>query len=115
MSKKDKNKGSGGYIYSTDPGFNFNESESFDQSIPPNQQDLRVMLDKKNRSGKAVTLITGYLGKEDDLITLGKHLKTKCGSGGTVKDGEILIQGDFRQKILQILLSEGYKAKQSGG
>ena len=115
MSKKDKQTKSGGYIYSTDPGFNFHDPEPEEQVIPPNQQDLRIMLDKKNRSGKAVTLITGYLGKEDDLITLGKFLKTKCGSGGTVKDGEILIQGDFRQKILKLLLEEGYKAKQSGG
>jgi len=115
MSKKDKNKVSGGYIYSTDPGFNFNEPEPEELSIPPNQQDLRVMLDKKNRGGKAVTLVTGYLGKEDDLETLGKFLKTKCGSGGTVKDGEIIIQGDFRQKILQLLSAGGYKAKQSGG
>jgi translation initiation factor 1 len=115
MSKKDKKSSSGGYIYSTDPAFNFRESEPEEQKIPPNQQDLRVMLDKKNRSGKAVTLVTGFLGKEDDLISLGKYLKTKCGSGGTVKDGEILIQGDFRQKILQLLLAEGYKAKQSGG
>ena len=115
MSKKDKNNRSGGYIYSTDPTFTFNEPEPEEQLIPHNQQDLRVMLDKKNRSGKAVTLITGYLGKEDDLITLGKYLKTKCGSGGTVKDGEILIQGDFRQKIIQLLLADGYKAKQAGG
>jgi translation initiation factor 1 len=115
MSKKDKNTGAGGFIYSTDPRFNFNEPEPEEQSILPKQQDLRVMLDKKNRSGKAVTLITGFLGKDEDLASLGKMLKTKCGTGGTVKDGEILIQGDFRQKILQILISDGYKAKQSGG
>jgi translation initiation factor 1 len=115
MNKKEKNKGTGGFIYSTDPRFNFNEPDPQEESIPPKQQDLRVMLDKKNRSGKAVTLITGFLGKDDDLESLGKLLKTKCGSGGTVKDGEILIQGDFRQKILQILLSSGYKAKQAGG
>ena len=115
MSKKEKNKETCGYVYSTDPRFNFNEPEPEEQRIPPKQQDLRVMLDKKNRSGKAVTLISGFLGKDEDLIILGKFLKTKCGTGGTVKDGEILIQGDFTQKILQILISEGYKAKQSGG
>ena len=115
MSKKGKNNPEGGFIYSTDPRFNFNDPDPVDESIPPNQQDLRVMLDKKNRSGKAVTLITGYLGKDEDLETLGKLLKSKCGTGGTVKDGEILIQGDFRQKILQLLKDQGYKAKQSGG
>ena len=115
MNKKEKNKGVGGFFYSTDPRFNFNDPEPDEERIPPKQQDLRVMLDKKNRSGKSVTLITGFLGKEDDLISLGKFLKTKCGTGGSVKDGEIIIQGDFRQKILQILISEGYKAKQSGG
>jgi translation initiation factor 1 len=115
MSKKRKNDDAGGFIYSTDPRFNFNEPEPEEQIIPPKQQDLRVMLDKKNRSGKAVTLITGFLGKDEDLISLGKFLKAKCGTGGTVKDGEILIQGDFRQKIMQMLISEGYKVKQSGG
>jgi translation initiation factor 1 len=115
MSKPKKNQDLGGFIYSTDPGFSNNEPEPEEESIPPNQQDLRVLLDKKNRSGKLVTLITGYIGRDDDLINLGKFLKTKCGTGGTVKDGEILIQGDFRQKVLQILISEGYKAKQSGG
>ena len=115
MSKKENNKGIGGYIFSTDPRFNFDEPEPEELSIPPKQQNLRVMLDKKNRAGKAVTLISGFLGKDDDLISLGKFLKTKCGTGGSVKDGEILIQGDFRQKIIQILLSEGYKAKQAGG
>jgi translation initiation factor 1 len=115
MSKKGRNKVTGGFIYSTNPDFNYNDADPAEESIPHNQQDLRVMLDKKNRSGKAVTLITGFLGNEEDLNTLGKFLKSKCGTGGTVKDGEILIQGDFRQKILQMLIAEGYKAKQSGG
>ncbi|OFY96098.1 MAG: SUI1 family translation initiation factor, partial [Bacteroidetes bacterium RIFOXYB2_FULL_35_7] len=99
----------------TNPDFKYvsGETESA-TTLPPQQQNLRVMLDKKNRAGKAVTLITNFIGTEDDLVALGKMLKTKCGVGGTVKEGDIIIQGDFRDKILQILLSNGYKAKKSG-
>lgn len=105
-----------GIVYSTNPDFQYTDNQSSDAStLPPRLQDLRVMLDKKQRKGKSVTLITGFFGREEDLKELGKLLKTKCGVGGTVKDGEIMIQGDFRDKILQILLSEGYKAKKAGG
>lgn len=114
MSKKNKNIE--GVVYSTNPDFEYqhNQEEEF-ETLNNEKQDLRVMLDKKQRAGKAVTLITGFIGKEADLQVLGKNLKTKCGVGGTVKDGEIMIQGDFRDKILQILLQAGYKAKKAGG
>jgi len=105
-----------GVVFSTNPDFSYqNNKEDESDTLPPNRQDLRVTLDKKQRAGKSVTLITGFIGKENDLKELGKLLKTKCGVGGTVKDGEILIQGDFRAKILDILKKSGYKAKQSGG
>lgn len=106
----------GGIMYSTDPSFNYEqEQDSTEENIANNQQDLRVTLDRKNRGGKAVTLITGYRGSPADLETLAKMLKTKCGVGGGAKDGEIIIQGDFRDKVMVILQKEGFKVKKSGG
>lgn len=113
MAKEWKNRL--GIVYSTNSDFEYDkEDQAEPETLPVNQQKLIVQLDKKNRKGKAVTLISGFTGSADDLGTLGKLLKTKCGVGGTVKDGEILIQGDFRDKVVQILASEGYKAKKSG-
>jgi len=106
---------SSGIVYSTNKDFKFHTEKVVVSTPPPQQQDLRVMLDKKHRGGKSVTLITGFRGNENDLKELGKVLKTKCGVGGTVKDGEILIQGDFRDKIMNLLTEEGYKVKKSGG
>ncbi|PSR52185.1 translation initiation factor [Adhaeribacter arboris] len=115
MADKNK-KGRQGVVFSTDPDFKYEyEPEEQITTLPPPQQNLKVQLDKKARAGKQVTLVTGFVGTEDDLKELGKLLKNKCGVGGTIKDQEIIIQGDFRDKILQILIQANYKAKKVGG
>ena len=103
-------------VYSTNPNFQYEHDSNIEpESIPKSQQNLRVMLDRKQRAGKAVTLISGFIGKNEELEKLGKFLKTKCGVGGSVKNGEILIQGNFCDKIIQLLIADGYKVKRSGG
>lgn len=117
MAKKNKNNERRvGVVYSTDPDFSYQEVEKEEyNTLPPGSQNLRVSLDKKMRGGKKVTLVTGFIGKEEDLNSLGKLLKTKCGVGGAVKDGEIILQGDFRDKVMEILIKEDYKVKKVGG
>lgn len=105
-----------GVVYSTNPDFDFAfENEGEVTTLEPNKQNLKVQLDKKARAGKQVTLISGFVGSDDDLEILSKKLKNLCGCGGSAKDGEILIQGDFREKILTFLTTAGYKAKKVGG
>ncbi len=99
-------------VYSTNPDFSFDTGEEDEpETLAPDKQQLRILLDKRHRNGKSVTLITGFVGTAEDLKILAKNLKTRCGVGGSEKDGEILIQGDFRQKVLDILISEGYRVR----
>ncbi len=112
---KNRNKKPGNIVYSTDPDFDPHPPDEHTETLPKNRQDLRIQISKKGRGGKTVTLVTGFVGTLEDLEKLGKTLKNKCGVGGSVKDGEILLQGDVREKALQYLLKEGYKAKKAGG
>lgn len=114
---KNKKQSYEGVVYSTDDSFNYQLADFFQEAdtLPINQQNLKVQLDRKMRKGKVVTLVTGFVGKEEDLERLGKLLKQKCGVGGTVKDGEVIIQGEFKQKIYDLLLKEGYRVKLVGG
>jgi translation initiation factor 1 len=98
-----------GITYSTNPDYQYQlQDDAEEETLSKDKQLLRIALDKRNRGGKVVTLITGFRGTSDDLAVLGKILKVKCGVGGTAKDGEIIIQGDFRKKIWDILVKEGY-------
>ena len=109
MSKKDKND-KRGFVYSTDPNFKFEEEEQeMQETLVPKEQKLKVRFETKHRGGKTVTLVEGFIGKEDDLEELGKKLKNFCGTGGAAKDGEIIIQGDQREKVLQWLIKNGYE------
>ena len=116
MSKKNKSDRNG-FVFSTDPNFRFEQEENEGaETLSPEQQKLKVKLETKHRGGKTVTLIEGFIGNEEDLQDLGKKLKNYCGTGGSAKDGEIIIQGDQRDKILQWLLKNNYKqSKRAGG
>ena len=104
-----------GMVYSTNPDFEYKTDEVEEQdTLEPAKQDLRVWLDRKQRGGKVVTLIKGFVGREEDLGDLAKMLKTKCGVGGAAKDGEILIQGDHRDRVVELLLKAGYRCKKAG-
>ncbi len=109
MSKKKADNN--GYVYSTDPSFRFDQEQENQVTLPPAQQQLRIRLETKHRGGKAVTLVTGFIGTAEDLDDLGRKLRNACGTGGSAKDGEIIVQGDQRQKVLQWLVKGGYKAK----
>lgn len=112
MKHKSDNNGT---VYSTNPDFVFDYGDEEIVTLEPAKQNLRIMLDKKQRGGKKVTLISGFQGSDYDLAVLGKELKSACGVGGSVKNGEILLQGDFREKVLALLLQKGYsKTKISG-
>lgn len=112
MAKKNK---SSKIVYSTNPNYEYdNELEKTAVTIPPEKQNLIIRLDKKQRRGKQVTLVTGFVGNDNDLKELGKTLKSKCGVGGTAKDNEIVIQGDFREKVKEILNGLHYRCKISG-
>lgn len=107
MAKKNK-PDTRGFVYSTDPHFSFQENKGNIETIPAEKQSLKIIIDSKRRAGKAVTLIEGFIGKEQDMEDLEKKLKAFCGTGGSAKDGEIIIQGDQRDKVLQWLLKNGY-------
>ncbi len=105
-----------GIVYSTNDNFDYSYFGNLQaETLPPQQQDLRVMRDNKRKGGKTATVVTGFVGTSDDLKELGKTLKMKCGVGGSAKDGEIIIQGDFRDKVNEILIEMGYKSKKAGG
>ena len=109
---KNKFQSLSGIVFSTDPNFKIEEDTQPEETLLPAQQLLKIKLDTKHRAGKAVTLITGFIGKTEDCEELGKKLKNQCGTGGSVKDNEIIVQGDHREKVLQWLLKNGYtKAK----
>ena len=117
MSKnKDKKQQGGGVVYSTNPEYQFAGNQEVEpKTLPAQQQDLRVMLDRRLKGGKKATLITGFVGTASDLSDLAKQLKNLCAAGGSSSEEGILVQGDFRQKIMEFLQKKGYKVKLSGG
>ncbi len=104
-----------GMVYSTAENYQFTTADDSVETLEPSKQDLRVWLDKKHRAGKVATIVRGFIGAEEDLKELAKLLKSKCGVGGSAKDGEIIIQGDHRDRVVEILTKSGYKSKKAGG
>ena len=114
MGKNKKNRVN--VVYSTNPDFSFDQEEDqIEETLDPKEQLLYVSIDRKQRGGKEVTLVEGFIGSDDDLKDLGKYLKSKCGVGGTAKDGEIIIQGKFKDKVAELLEEKGYRVKKKGG
>ncbi len=111
-----KNKNKKNVVYSTNPDYDYEyDEDEVEETLPPNEQLLYVSIDRKQRGGKSVVLVEGFVGEEEDLKDLGKLLKSKCGVGGSAKNGEITIQGDQRDKVIEVLEKEGYKTKRKGG
>lgn len=105
-----------GMVYSTDPDFKYTTAAGEEPETPePGRQNLRVWLDRNGRGGKVVTLVRGFVGRSDDLAELGRMLRSRCGTGGSVKDGEIIVQGDRRDRVMELLAAAGYKCKKAGG
>jgi translation initiation factor 1 len=116
MSKNKKPQSGFNFVFSTNADFQSNQEDKTNENTPePNQQKLRVMIDRKKRKGKSVTLVVGFEGSEDDLKDLGKHLKSKCGVGGSVKDYEIIVQGNQKDKVVKLLLEKGYSQTKGAG
>ena len=113
MAKKNKPDAKG-FVFSTDPNFSFEEEQEQVDTLAPGQQKLRIRLETKHRAGKTVTLVDGFVGRDEDREELGKKLKNYCGTGGSAKDGEIIVQGDHRDKVLQWLLKNGYTLSKKG-
>jgi translation initiation factor 1 len=115
MSKK--NKGRDKFVvYSTNPDYDYSQHDGpEEETLPPSEQLLYVSIDRKQRKGKSVTLVEGFVGTDEDLKELGKMLKSKCGAGGSANDGEILVQGEFKDKVADLLSAEGYRVKKKGG
>lgn len=105
-----------GMVYSTNPDFEYDTAgEQEPETLAPERQNLRIWLDRKHRGGKTVTIVRGFVGRETDLAELGRMLKSKCGTGGSAKDGEIIIQGDRRDRVAELLAAAGYVCKKAGG